>query len=90
MRPGSSRLAGWPTGWGCWLGGCAARTIAAWGIQTLAFLRCWREACVEVGRGARATSAEEAGVGGSAVGVRAERSCGSFSKAFAWEGSLKL
>lgn len=50
-RPGSSRLAGWPTGWGYWRGGCAAWTIAGWRSQTPAFLRCSREPRVEVGRG---------------------------------------
>lgn len=88
-RSGSSRLAGWPTGWGCWRGGCAARTVAGRGIQTSAFLRCWREASVEVGRGGQEAAEGATHIsykwrggrgGGSAVGVRAERSGGSFSK----------
>lgn len=72
-RPGSSRLAGRPTGWGCWRGSCAARTIAGWRSQTLVFRRCSREAFVEVGRGSQevlreqhtgVASAEEGGMGG--------------------------
>ena len=83
-----------------WRVGCAARTIAGWGIQTLSLsemLKRGTHGGVERYLRGRSESnshglqsSGEAGVGGICGWGQGRKVCGSFSKAFIWEGCLKL